>query len=68
MNPTSYRGDFGILDSWLTDETLAYGGSNRWYPHEVGLRRLIHTRVGGFCRLGAASSRQRREFCQSTKV
>jgi hypothetical protein len=46
MNPTSYRGDFGILDPWLTDKTLAYGGSNRCYPHEVGLRRLIHTRVG----------------------
>jgi hypothetical protein len=24
--------------SWLTNKTLAYGGSNRCYPDEVGLR------------------------------
>ncbi len=31
---------YAVYLPWLTDKTLAYGGSNRCYPDEVGLRRL----------------------------
>jgi hypothetical protein len=31
-----------FISSRLTDKTLTYGGSNRCYPDEIGLRRLTH--------------------------